>query len=152
MTRFAGTWRASQPTLHIRCTRTTSDPEYYRIDVGLDVHGRDGRSDRPWDEPDRRPDLRRRRAALRLDPRDNHVKARVSLGHTANDGSIDGAGRVWIPNKIDGTVTRIDPATNTVAETVKVGGQPFVVNSAFGDMWAADNVGPWLFRLHVEGP
>ena len=88
--------------------------------------------------------------ALRLDPATNRVKARVKVGVSPGDGAIDDAGRVWIPNKGEGTVTRIDPATNQVVETVKVGGTPFVVNAAFGDVWAPNYGGAEVDRLHVQ--
>lgn len=87
--------------------------------------------------------------ALRLDPATNRVVARVRVGVNPGDGAIDAQGRVWIPNKKDGTVSRIDPATNRVVETVKVGGAPFVLNEAFGDIWAPDNLGATVARLHA---
>ena len=86
--------------------------------------------------------------ALRFDPRTNRVVARVRVGVNPGDGAIDTHGRIWIPNKADGTVSRIDPATNRVVETVKVGGAPFVTNEAFGDVWAPDNTGTTVARLH----
>lgn len=88
--------------------------------------------------------------ALRIDPRTNRVLARVRVGISPGDGAIDTQGRVWIPNKGEGTVSRIDPATNRVVETVKVGGAPFVLNEAFGDIWAPDNTGTTVARLHLD--
>jgi YVTN family beta-propeller protein len=87
--------------------------------------------------------------AVRLDPATNRVLARVRVGRTPGDGAIDAAGRVWIPNKRDGTVSRIDPATNRVVETIQVGGSPFVLNEAFGDVWAPDSTSSQVVRLHV---
>jgi YVTN family beta-propeller protein len=87
--------------------------------------------------------------ALRVDPDTNRVVARVRVGVNPGDGAIDTEGRIWIPNKADGTVTRIDPASNRVAETVRVGGAPFVTNEAFGDVWAPDNTGNTVARLHA---
>ena len=75
--------------------------------------------------------------------------ARVRVGRTPGDGAIDAAGRVWIPNKGDGTVSQIDPATNRVVETVQVGGSPFVLNEAYGDVWAPDSTSSQVARLHV---
>lgn len=87
--------------------------------------------------------------ALRIDPRTNRVLARVRVGVNPGDGAIDTKGRVWIPNKADGTVSRIDPGSNRVVETVNVGGAPFVTNEAFGDVWAPDNTGTTVARLHA---
>ena len=86
---------------------------------------------------------------LRLDPRTNRVQARIVVGVNPGDGTVDGKGRVWIPNKNDGTVSRIDPAANAVVETVRVGGTPFVANAAFGDVWVPDAAGDTVARLHV---
>jgi hypothetical protein len=33
---------------------------------------------------------------------------------------------------------------------VTVGGAPFVLNEAFGDVWAPDNIGTQVARLHVR--
>lgn len=90
-----------------------------------------------------------RGTAVRVDPRTNRVLARVRVGVNPGDGAIDTKGRVRIPNKADGTVSRIDPASNRVVETVKVGGAPFVTNEAFGDVWAPDNTGTTVARLHA---
>jgi YVTN family beta-propeller protein len=91
-----------------------------------------------------------RGSAIRFDPRSNRVVARVRVGVNPGDGAIDTKGRVWIPNKADGTVSRIDPGTNSVVETVTVGGAPFVTNEAFGDVWAPDNTGTSVARIHVR--
>jgi hypothetical protein len=32
---------------------------------------------------------------------------------------------------------------------VQVGGAPFVLNEAFGEIWAPDNIGDQVSRLHV---
>jgi YVTN family beta-propeller protein len=74
----------------------------------------------------------------------------VRVGRNPGDGAIDTAGRVWIPNKNDGTVSRIDPETNTVVETVPVVTAPFVTNEAFGDVWVPDQAGDQVWRLHVD--
>jgi len=42
----------------------------------------------------------------------------------------------------------IDPATNTVTDTVTIGGKPFVVRSAFGSLWAGDFGGSTIKRIN----
>ncbi len=88
-------------------------------------------------------------SVLRVNPRTNRTVARVAVGVNPGDGAIDAGGQVWIPNKADGTVSRIDPEANAVVETVRVGGTPFVVNAAFGDVWVPDSSGRTLSRLHL---
>ena len=46
-----------------------------------------------------------------------------------------GAGSVWVANSGDGTVTRIDPATNKTIATVAVGGSPQAITIAAGRAW-----------------
>lgn len=88
--------------------------------------------------------------AVRIDPSTNRALATVTVGRLAGDGAIDDKGRVWIPNKADGTITRIDPATSSIVETVQVGGTPFVVNAAFGDVWVPDYAANTVARLHAD--
>jgi YVTN family beta-propeller protein len=42
---------------------------------------------------------------------------------------------LWVAKSGDGTVSRIDPAANQVAETVKVGHRPLGVALADGLVW-----------------
>ena len=44
---------------------------------------------------------------------------------------------VWVANAKDGTVSRIDPATNQVTATVRVGGSPRDVAVGSGRVWVA---------------
>jgi len=85
------------------------------------------------------------------------------------------AGAVWVPNEADGTVTRIDPSTNRVVATIRIGDPQRLVaagcgpdsvhsfmfdtllnrrcdlpSSLAGDarsVWAADNLGRGLARI-----
>ena len=54
---------------------------------------------------------------------------------------------IWVANNGDGTISRIDPATNRVVDTTAVGGSPFVIRGGFGDVWTADFKGSTLIRL-----
>ena len=47
------------------------------------------------------------------------------------------------------TVSRIDPATNTVIQTIPVGIKPFPAANAFGDIWVPSAGGTEVYRLHV---
>ena len=64
-----------------------------------------------------------------------------------SDGVRGPDGNEWIPNMADGTISVIDPKTNAVVDTVKVGGSPFVVRSAFGSIWVGDFQGFLLRRI-----
>ena len=85
----------------------------------------------------------------RIDPATNTVVATTKVGACPSDGARGPDGLEWIPNLRDGTISRIDPATNTVVDTFPVTGSPFVVRSAFGDMWVDDFQGQQEWRIHV---
>jgi streptogramin lyase len=74
----------------------------------------------------------------------------VQTGTQPVDGAVAPDGLVWIPNLQDGTVTRIDPATAHVVGSLRVGAMPFVVNVAFGDVWAPDFGGRQVWRLKTS--
>jgi len=72
----------------------------------------------------------------------------VTVGSGPSDGVRGPDGLEWIPNVADGTISRIDPATDKVVDTITVGGRPFVVRSAFGDIWIGDFGGSTITRIH----
>jgi YVTN family beta-propeller protein len=45
---------------------------------------------------------------------------------------------VWVANAAQGTVSRIDPATNTVTQTIRVGRNPIRLAAGFGSIWVAN--------------
>jgi DNA-binding beta-propeller fold protein YncE len=49
----------------------------------------------------------------------------------------------------DNTVSVIDPATNTVTDTVGAGEHPFVLRQAFGDLWVTSFLWDDVWRIHV---
>jgi YVTN family beta-propeller protein len=76
--------------------------------------------------------------------------ATIRVGTNPVDGVVGPDGLVWIPNQGDNTVSRIDPATNRVVTTVRVGNGPFVVRRAFGDLWASSFAGDDVWRIRVR--
>ena len=55
-----------------------------------------------------------------------------------DDGPVDiavGAGGVWVVNQLAGTISRIDPETNEVVETITVGNEPQRVAAGEGRVW-----------------
>jgi YVTN family beta-propeller protein len=45
---------------------------------------------------------------------------------------------IWVSNSVDGTVSRIDPVTNTVMATIPVGDSPIGIVAGFGSVWVAN--------------
>jgi virginiamycin B lyase len=58
------------------------------------------------------------------------------------------AGAAWVPNE-NGTVSRIDPATNAVTATIRVGADPDNAVFCRGRLWVSSLHGP---RLYVIDP
>ena len=56
------------------------------------------------------------------------------MGHSPTAVAF-GAGSVWVANGGDGTVTRINPATNLPEATIPVGGSPQAITIANGKAW-----------------
>ena len=81
------------------------------------------RADQPADEPRREADL---------------------ASASARTASRFGAGSVWTTSEADGTVRRINPATNRVVAKIKVGQTPNGILYAFGAIWVADSGGGTL--------
>lgn len=60
------------------------------------------------------------------------------------------AGKVWVSNQVDGTVSRIDPATNQVDATVEAGSSPVNLGTLGGrqpEVWVPDDQGDHLTRI-----
>jgi streptogramin lyase len=82
----------------------------------------------------------------RIDPHTYAVVATTKACSGPSDGARGPDGLEWIPCNGDGTIVRIDPATNAVVDTLPAVTKPFVVRSAFGAMWAGDFGGATLWR------
>jgi YVTN family beta-propeller protein len=68
------------------------------------------------------------------------IRVGNALGAVAVDGSS-----VWVANRGDGTVSRIDPATNRVVATIDVGGRPTHLTAEAGAVWATTPEGlQWI--------
>jgi len=55
-----------------------------------------------------------------------------------------------VTSRLGGSVSRIDPASGKVVDTIATGGNPFVIRAGFGDVWTADFGGTTLIRLHAS--
>ncbi len=88
---------------------------------------------------------------VRLDARTGRVTARISA-RPLYFGSVVafGDGFVWTGNDDEqndtGSVSKIDPATNTVLGTVPDLGSPQSIAYGQGAVWVADHTG-WLFKI-----
>jgi virginiamycin B lyase len=75
------------------------------------------------------------------------VLARIPVG--ANPlASAWVSAQLWVPNIDDGTVSIIDPATNSVRTTLAVGKQPLAIAENGGDAWVSSSFDGELWRIH----
>ncbi len=88
---------------------------------------------------------------VRLDSTTGAVLARISTGRRPWGVAV-GEGAVWVGDWNDGTVTRVDPATNAVVwrVTLKTSlglASPAGVAAGGGSVWVADNASGEVWRL-----
>ena len=53
-------------------------------------------------------------------------------------------------NAAQGTVSRVDPATNTVTQTIQVGRNPIRLVAGFGSIWVANNTEQTISRIDAR--
>ena len=85
-------------------------------------------------EPDSLVRHRRGHVGL-IDPDGGRITAQYSVGHSP--GAVTaGGGSVWVANRLDGTVSRID--RDRQVTTIPVGGAPAALAFGAGSLWVAD--------------
>ena len=85
----------------------------------------------------------------RIDPQTNAVvthRFRSPGAPYLGDPDVVG-GLVWVPQIRKNTIAVVDPATNSVAKTVKAGAGPFVVTQIAGEAWVPSWKGHDIWRI-----
>ena len=82
----------------------------------------------------------------RIDPTTNAITASVTIPGPLGDPAVV-AGKVWAPRIRAGRVAVVDPDSNAVVETVKVGAGPFVVTEIRGEAWIPSWRGRDIWRV-----
>ena len=77
------------------------------------------------------------------------IRRQVGVGTTPT-GVAAGAGAVWVTNSADGTVSRIDPQTQAVTQTVRVGSGPSGVAVGEGAVWVANGLDGTVSRIDPD--
>ena len=85
---------------------------------------------------------------LHVDPATRRVLARLHVGRTLARGAVAADGSLWIPDKEQGIVYRVDPERERVIDSFPAGPGAFEVVRAFGSMWVISYAGDdvWRFR------
>jgi streptogramin lyase len=85
---------------------------------------------------------------LHVDPAGRRVLARLHVGRTLARGAAAADGSLWMPDKEQGIVYRIDPVRERVIDSFPAGPGAFQVLRAFGSMWVISYAGDdvWRFR------
>jgi YVTN family beta-propeller protein len=81
-----------------------------------------------------------------VDPASGRVVASVPVG-SAPAAIAVAAGRVWVANGADGTVSRIDPEAPHVEQTVSVGSSPAAIAAGGGAIWVANALSGTVSRI-----
>jgi streptogramin lyase len=79
---------------------------------------------------------------------DGHVVDRLTFGRTLAQGALAPDGTLWIPDKEQSLVYRVDPGTARVLDSFAAGPGAFLTVRAYGSMWVASYAGKdvWRFR------
>ena len=83
----------------------------------------------------------------RIDPETNSAGPHIGLGTVFLGDPAMVGGMLWVPKVRANTVAIVDPASNAVAQTVKVGLGPFVVTEVNGEAWIPSWHGRDVWRL-----
>ncbi|HSS74346.1 MAG TPA: hypothetical protein VLK53_12355 [Gaiellaceae bacterium] len=79
---------------------------------------------------------------------DGHVVDRLTFGRTLAQGALAPDGTLWIPDKEQNVVYRVDPGTARVLGSFAAGPGAFLALRAYGSMWVTSYAGAdvWRFR------
>jgi streptogramin lyase len=84
---------------------------------------------------------------VRVDPATRRVRARLSFGRTLAQGAVGPEGLLWVPDKEQSLVYRLDPATGRVVDSFGAGPGAFFVLRANDSMWVASYAGDDVWRF-----
>jgi YVTN family beta-propeller protein len=73
----------------------------------------------------------------------------VSVGQSPS-GMAYGAGSIWVANTTDGSVSRIDPDTHAVTQTITVRAQPVAIAVTQHDVWVANSGDGSVSRVSAD--
>jgi YVTN family beta-propeller protein len=84
---------------------------------------------------------------LRVDPTSGRVLAEIAGPTFGGTGIVVGAGAVWVAATYAGTLTRIDPATNSITATIPVESYPLALTVGAGSVWVRNEDSSSISRV-----
>jgi streptogramin lyase len=84
---------------------------------------------------------------LHVDAATGRVLKRLQVGRTLARGTAAADGTIWLPDKEQGLVYRIDPVRERVVDSFPAGPGAFQVLRAFGSMWVISYAGDDVWRF-----
>ncbi|HUK95711.1 MAG TPA: hypothetical protein VLU96_11755 [Gaiellaceae bacterium] len=91
-------------------------------------------------------------ALVRLDPSSRTVTAKLSFGRTLAEGALAPDGLIWMPDKEQNVVYRIDPQKAVVVDSFAAGAGAFVAVRAYASMWVTSYAGSDVWRFGSSAP
>ena len=88
--------------------------------------------------------------AVRLDPATRTVTAKLSFGRTLSGGALAPDGTIWVPDKEQDVIYRVDPKPAAVMDSFAVGRGAFSALRAYGSMWVTNYAGSDVWRFNVR--
>jgi streptogramin lyase len=84
---------------------------------------------------------------VHVDPRTRRVLAHLEVGRTLAQGAVAQDGTIWIPDKEQNLVFRVDPAKQRVIDSFAGGPGAYTALRAFGSMWVTSYAGADIRRF-----
>ena len=89
---------------------------------------------------------------VRLDPSSRAVTAKLSFGSTLAGGALAPDGMIWMPDKEQNVVYRVDPEKAVVVDSFPAGAGAFQAVRASGSMWVTSYAGNDVWRFRANTP
>jgi streptogramin lyase len=84
---------------------------------------------------------------LHVDPVTQRVLAKIRVGRTLAQGAAASDGTLWVPDKEQNVVYRIDATRQRVLDSFQAGPGAYVVMRAYGSMWVTSYAGNDVWRF-----
>jgi streptogramin lyase len=84
---------------------------------------------------------------VHVDPSSRRVLGKLSFGRTLAQGALAADGTLWIPDKEQNMVYRVDPKQGRVVDSFPAGAGAFFALRAFGSMWVTSYAGNDIWRF-----